>query len=120
MYDWAIQRDEDQNLFLNFYTVNGFRKVTALEDRGLLRVESSRTGLAQFVNGAHSTTLQWAAPRFLVRAWAWYNEVAIWSLMLMACSGVALWLLTRPRYLPGAAAFVIGNGVFVALYWLAR
>jgi hypothetical protein len=120
MYDWAIQRDKDQSLFLNFYTVNGFRKVTALEKQGLLRIESSRTSLLEFINGAHSTTLQWAARRFLVQAWAWYNEVATWSLLLMALSGVLLWLLTRPRYWPGAAAFTIGNGIFLGLYWLTR
>lgn len=120
MYEWAIRRDEDQNLFLNFYTLNGFRKVTALEDEGLLRVEVERSGLAKFVNAAHSTTLQWASPRPLVQAWAWYNEVAIWSLMLMAGSGVALWLLTRPRYGPGLAAFVLGNGAFLAVYWMWR
>lgn len=120
LWDWAIKRDDDQNLFLNFYTINGFRKVTVLEGEGLLRIESSRTNLAQFLNGAHSTTLQWASPRFLVQAWAWYNEVAIWALMLMASSGVALWLLTRPKYVPALAAFAFGNGVFLALYWFAR
>jgi hypothetical protein len=120
LWDWAIERDEDQNLFLNFYTINGFRKVTAFEKEGLLRIESSRTNLAQFINGAHSTTLQWASPRFLVQGWAWYNELAIWSLMLMACSGVALWLLSRPRYAPGIAAFALGNGVFLTLWWLTR
>ena len=120
LWNWAIARDKDQNLFLNFYTINGFRKVTALEAEGLLRIETSRTTLAQFVNGAHSTTLQWASPRFLVQAWAWYNEVAIWALMLMAASGVVLWLLTRPKYAPALAAFVLGNGAFLALYWFAR
>ncbi|MCB9384976.1 MAG: PepSY domain-containing protein [Bryobacterales bacterium] len=120
MYDWALKRDDDQNLFLNFYTVNGFRKVTALESQGLLRVESSRTGLWQFVNGAHSTTLQWAAPRFLVQGWAWYNELAIWSLLLMAGSGIALWLMTRPGYVPGVVSFALGSGMFVTLWLLAR
>ena len=120
LYEWAIRRDDDQNLFLNFYTINGFRKVTALESEGLLRVEAAHTHLAEFVNGAHSTTLQWASPRPLVQAWAWYNELAIWSLILMAASGVVLWLLTRPRYGPGLAAFAIGNGIFLALYFLTR
>lgn len=120
MYEWAIKRDEDQNLFLNFYTINGFRKVTALESEGLLRVEVARTHLAEFLNGAHGTTLQWASPRPLVQAWAWYNEAAIWSLILMASSGVALWLMTRPRYGPGLAAFAIGNGAFLTLYWMWR
>ena len=94
--------------------------MTALEKQGLLRIETSRTDLWQFVNGAHSTTLQWAAPRFLVQAWAWYNELATWSLMLMAASGVALWLMTRPRYAPAIASFLLGSGVFVALWCLTR
>ncbi|MCG6924557.1 MAG: hypothetical protein LJF30_04495 [Acidobacteria bacterium] len=55
-----------------------------------------------------------------VRAWAWYLELSIWSLLLMALSGVYLWLSTRPRHRWARVSLVVGTLVLVGFYWVVR
>jgi len=118
--EYSLRRDADRNLVVNFYTPNGFRTVTVLERDGRLKIVRSRGGMASFVTGMHGSLLRYAAPRFLTRAWGYYNEAGLWALGFMALSGVALWLGTRPRFVWAQAAFVSGNVVFLTLYWLIR
>lgn len=118
--DYSLRRDEAQNLVVSFYTPNGVRTVTVLENEGRLRVVRAAGGMASFITGMHGATLQYAAPRFLTQAWAYYNEAGLWALGLMSISGVILWLGTRPRLIWAQAAFAAGSGSFVLLYWLIR
>ena len=118
--DYSIRRDKDQNLTVSFYTVNGVRTVTVLEDAGQLKIERAHGGIVSFVTGMHGSRMMYASPRFLTLAWAIYNEVGLWSLGIIALSGLTLWLSTRPRFVWAQIAFVAGNGTFALLYWLLR
>ena len=118
--DYAIRRDEDHNLVVNFYTANGVRTVAVHEAEQQLRVVTAQGGIVSFVTGMHGSRMTYASPRFLTVAWAAYNEAGLWSLGFMALSGTILWLSTRPRYIWARVAFVAGNGTFAILYWLMR
>jgi len=56
----------------------------------------------------HAVTMREAAGKSLEQMWRWYTELAIWSLILMALSGVYLWLASRPAYGWGQISFVAG------------
>ena len=117
---YALRRDASQHLRLNFYTPNGTRRVTVLEEEHRLRIESDRSRLLPFMDNLHSATVANASPRFLMLAWGWYNEVAIWSLLLMSVSGVYLWLASRPGHRWAQIAMAAGTGAFLVLYWVTR
>jgi len=117
---YSVSRDDDHNLAIKLYTPNGFRTMTLLEGEQQLRVVRSHAGLESFISGRHGALLKYAAPRFVTRAWAYYNEAGLWSLGFMALSGVALWLGSRPRYRWAQVVFLSGNAVFFTLYWLIR
>lgn len=117
---YSVKRDESRRLVVKLYTPNGFRTMTLLEDEGQVLVVRSHAGWESFVAGRHGALLKYAAPRFVTRAWAYYNEAGLWSLGFMSLSGVALWLATRPGYRWAQAAFLSGNAAFLTLYWLLR
>src|SRR5260370_27224878 len=74
----ALQRDSSQNLLLEFYTLNGLDRVTVLEKEHRLRIETASGSLASFLNNAHTATpIDYPGPP-LVRAWALWNEFAMW------------------------------------------
>jgi hypothetical protein len=113
---WAIRRDAAGRLTLDFYTVNGTHRVTVLEQAQSLQVDSVRNSLPHFFDDLHTVTAAESAADLRLRFWSWYNEIAIGSLMLMAASGVLLWLLSRPRF--RAAQFAAAGGFCaVAALW---
>ena len=114
----VVRRNRDHDVEITFYTPNGSRQVTVLEKESRVRVVKQGLNAFQFLSTLHETTIRNASNDLRVRMWAWYNEAAIWSLTLMAVSGVFLWLATRPRYRWAQAAFATGTGLFVAL-WIA-
>jgi uncharacterized iron-regulated membrane protein len=118
--EYALRRDEEQNLVVSFYTANGVRTVTVLEAKGQLRVVRAQGSLSSFITGMHGAVLRYAAPRFLTQAWAYYNEAGLWALGFMALSGVVLWLGSRSRLIWARVVFAAGNGAFLLLYWLMR
>ena len=117
---WAIKRDGENNLRLDYYSVNGMTRVTVLEREGKLRFEQTRVGLWAFFNRIHATTIRADARRWPMRLWTYYNEFAIWTLLLMTASGVYLWLASRPSLWFAWAAFGGGTALFVALWVLTR
>jgi len=117
---WALRRNEAGHLRLDFYTANGVRRVTVLEDEGLVRVEMERTRMLAFLDNLHTSVLAYVAPRALTLAWAIYNEIAIWALVFMSISGVYLWLASRPSHRAAQLALAAGTGAFAALYWVTR
>ncbi len=117
---YSISRDEGQNLVVRFYTPNGFRNVTVVEQSNQLEIERSHGEIGAFITGMHGATQRYAAPRFLTRAWGYYNEAGLWALGFMALSGFALWIGTRPGLRWAQVAFVFGNATFLAMYWLMR
>ena len=116
----ALRHDAQGNLVLPFHTVNGLRRVTVLEKENRLLVATERLSLAKTLNALHATVPRWAAPDLRVRLWAYYMEMAIWSLIGMSLSGVYLWLAVRPGSRWGQVSFGAGSAAFLVLYWLTR
>src|SRR5438445_5696254 len=110
--DWAIHRDAAGKLPLEFWTVNGSHSVLYEPKQNRLRIQTSRNSLPSFLNGMHTVTEldQWD---WRMRAWAWYNHLAIWSLLAMAISGVYLWLASRPGYRIAQYSFAGGAAIFI-------
>jgi len=116
---WALHRDEAGNLPLEFWTVSEVHRVTYLPKEGRVRIERHRKSLPIFLDDMHTVTgveqSDWR-----MRAWAWYNRFAMWSLLAMAISGVYLWLASRPGYRMAQYLFVGGGAIFVVLYLVSR
>src|SRR4051812_23936467 len=109
---YAIRRDASHDLVLDFYSPNGVRRAVALEKENRVRLETHRNGFADYLNGLHTTTINYN-PDWRLRWWGYYSEFSIWSLIGMSLSGVYLWLASRPRYTPARYAFTLGCGAFV-------
>jgi hypothetical protein len=116
----AIRRNDQNQLVLNFYTINGPYRVTVLEKEARLRVERMLNSTPRFLSNAHSVTQAGNSRYLRVRLWGWYNEFAIWSLLGMSISGVYLWLASRPGYRWAQVSFAAGTVVFIALYAATR
>jgi hypothetical protein len=97
MPDWFLRRTAENDLLLDFYNINGIWRVVVLEREHRLRVEEIRNSTWLFLGDAHAaTTGDDEAPR-IVRAWAIYNELAMWCLLAFCASGVYLWLSAPTR-----------------------
>ena len=112
----VIRRDARHQLVADFYSVNGLVRTTLLEGEGQLRVETRRNSLWRFFDNAHATTIQHAPSGWAVGAWAWYIELSIWSLMLMALTGIWLGLTTRWPFWWTKASLVAGTVGFAIFY----
>ncbi|MCP5112744.1 MAG: hypothetical protein GY953_18110 [bacterium] len=115
-----VRRDQHDNLGFRSFTANGLTLVTVLEDEQKLRVERRRTNIWAFLNSLHATTIRMRTTDWRVRAWAWYNEFAIWALLLMGVTGVWLWLASRPNHRVALVCLVVGSGTFLAFYLFGR
>jgi hypothetical protein len=116
----AIRRNDENQLVLNFYTINGPYRVTVLEKEARVRVERMSNSAPRFLSNAHSVTQAGNSRYLRLRLWAWYNEFAIWSLLAMSISGVYLWLASRPGYRWAQVSFAAGTAAFVILYAATR
>ncbi len=115
---WAVSRNDQNVLVLDFHGPNGPHRVTVLEKEKRVRIEHAKNGIGEFMNGMHSKTLYGSQPDLRVRLWALYIDLSIFSLMFMAVTGTWLWLTSRPRLWWAQASFGVGAGLFVAL-WIA-
>jgi uncharacterized iron-regulated membrane protein len=118
----ALRRDADKNLTFNFFNPNGVTGVTVLEKEQRLRIRTLPNNTGRFMNVLHKATIQhpMAKRDLRIKLWTWYNEFSIWSLMLMALSGIYLWLSSRPGFLWAQVSFVAGCAVFIVLYIVTR
>jgi hypothetical protein len=118
MPGWFLRRTPQNDLLLDFYNINGIWRVVVLEREKRLRIEEIRNSLGIFLGDVHAiTTGDDEAPR-LVRAWAVYNECAMWCLLAFCGSGVYLWLTAQARSWWAWASLAAGTGSFAAL-WMA-
>ncbi len=118
-----VRRDGQHRLVADFYSVNGVVRATLLEGEGQLQVETRRNSIWRFFDNAHATTIQEgaeAASDWARDAWAWYIELSIWSLMLMALTGVWLGLTTRWPFWWTKASVVAGTVGFAIFYWVQK
>ncbi len=116
----VIQHDEANNLFLDFWTVNGRSGVTVLEKEGRIRVVKLRNSLWQYLDNLHTTTAVFRSGDWRMQLWAYYNEFAMWCLAFMIGSGVALWLMSRPGHRLAQLSLALGCGMFAVLYFVTR
>lgn len=117
---WAIRRTPDNDLLLDFYNVNGIYRVVVLEREQKLRIDEIRNTTAHFLVIAHAITMSDPeAPRVL-RAWAYYNELALWCLLAFCVSGVYLWVSAQARSVWAWIALAAGTAAFVALWTAFR
>jgi hypothetical protein len=116
----VIQHDAANNLLLDFWHANGRHRVTVLESQGRLRVEVMRNSLWSYLGTLHATTAAFHSGDWRMQLWADYNEFAMWCFLVMLASGVALWLLSRPRHRWAQCSLVLGCGLFAALCFWTR
>lgn len=116
---WAVHRDRDGNMPVDFYSIGRFHRVTYLPKENRLRVEHTRASLWFFLDDAHTVT-DVNQSDWRMRCWAYYNNFALWSLSGMVISGTYLWLASRPGYRIARYSFAGGTAVFIALYILTR
>jgi hypothetical protein len=115
---FAIKRNEQNDLLLDFYNINGIHRVTVLEREHKARIDEVHNGTATFFNDLHTVTLNdLEAPR-LVRVWGYYNAFAMWCLLGFCVSGVYLWLTAQARSLWAWSALAAGTATFAA-FWIA-
>jgi hypothetical protein len=92
-----------------------------LEDEDQLRIETLRNGFWRYVSNLHATLrVHDHSGDWRVGLWTWYVELALWSLILMALSGLYLWLSSRPRLLPALWLLLGGSALFIFLYMITR
>jgi hypothetical protein len=116
-----VHRDPaTHELIADFYTVNGLVRATALEQSNQLRVETFRNSIWRFLDNAHATTIAEQSSDAGVRAWAWYIEFAIWSLIFLVLSGAWLGLTERQRFRWTNISLGAGCAAFAAFYFLTK
>jgi hypothetical protein len=118
MPGWFLRRTAEHDLLLDFYNLNGIWRVVVLERENRLRIEEIRNSMGLFLGDVHASTMGDEEAPSLVRAWAVYNEFAMWCLLAFCASGVYLWLSAPAR--SGWAWMSIAAGtVSFATLWIA-
>jgi hypothetical protein len=119
--NFAIQHDNAGRLVLNFQHANGRDRVTFPEGSGRLRLEHTRNPLlGGYLAGLHTASAAFHVWDWRMQLWGYYNEFAMWCLMLMTGTGVYMWLSKRARHRWALASFLSGTGLFLAMYWWTR
>ena len=113
---WAIRRTPQNDLLLDFYTVNGIYRVVVLEREEKLRIEEIRNTTSHFLVIAHAITMSDPEAPPILRAWAYYNEIALWSLFGFCASGVYLWLSAQARSVSAWISLAAGIAAFAGLW----
>jgi hypothetical protein len=114
---FAIQHDAANHLFLDFYHANGRHQVTVLEQEHQLRVSVTRNRFTSFLDTLHRTTAAFKSDDWRMQFWADYNEFALWALLAMILSGIAM-SLARKRM--AQVSLAAGCAVFAVFYLITR
>lgn len=115
---FAIKRNAQNDLALDFYNINGIYRVTVLEREHKVRIDDVHNGTATFVNDLHTVTLNDLEAPPLVRVWGYYNAFAMWCLFAFAISGMYLWLTAQARSVWAWSCLAAGVATF-ATFWIA-
>jgi hypothetical protein len=118
--DWSLRHTPDNHLLLDFYNINGIHRVTVLENEGMLRVENIRNNTGLFLEDIHAATPAEEDAHVVIRAWALWNEAAMWTLLLFCASGVWLWVATRGRYRWAWVSLAAGTASLAVLWAVLR
>ena len=117
---FAIKRNADNDLQLDFYNINGIYRVVVLERENRLRIEEIRNSLAIFLEDMHAITINDPEAPRLLRVWAFYNEVAMWCLLTFVGSGLYLWLSAQARSWWAWGSLAAGTAAFAVLWMSFR
>jgi hypothetical protein len=120
VHSYVIGHDAANNLVLDFRHANGKHLVTVLEKEGRLRVEVTRNSLLLFLFTLHETTAAFHSGDWRMQFWADYNEFAMWCLLAMIVTGVAMFLAVRLRSRLAQISLAAGCCAFAALYFYTR
>jgi len=118
MPGWFLRRTPEKDLLLDFYNINGIYRVVVLERENRLRIEDIRNSTALFLSDVHAITTGDPQAPGRVRAWAIYNEIAMWCLLGFCVSGLYLWLSAQARSWWAWASLAAGVVTFAAS-WMA-
>lgn len=116
----VVRRTPPNQLVAEFYSVNGMVRATLLPGERQVEVRTFRNSIWRFIDNAHATTIAERGGGGAVRAWAWYIEFSIWSLIAMVASGLWLGLRVRWNYRWTRVALAAGSAAFALLYWLEK
>ena len=119
MPDWFLKHTPENDLQLDFYTINGIFRVIVLEKEQRLKIEEIRNNISLFLEDLHAGTARESEIR-LLRIWGLYNEFAMFSLIGLSVSGAFLWLSSRPKLRWAAVCAATSFAVAAAVYGLAR
>ncbi len=116
----VIQHDPNNRLLLDFWDANGHTLVTVLEPEGRLKIEEYRDSVWRYLGILHGNTAALRTGDRRMQIWAGYNEFAMWSLIGMMATGMALWLFTWRARRWVLAPLGAGGALFAAMYFWAR
>ena len=117
--DFAIQHDQAHNLVLDFHHANGRHRVT-FPDVTRMRVEHTRRPLQGYLASLHTASAAFRIGDWRMQLWSYYNEFAMWCLMVMTATGTYLWLSRRARHRWAMVSFAAGAGLFLTMYVWTR
>ncbi len=115
-----IRRDDGGRLRVHLPTPARLYRVTVLEDESRLRVETVSFDIWHYLARLHTITPARGHPDWRIRAWAFYIEFALWSLIFMAATGIWLWLASRPRLKWAQVSFAAGAVAFLTAFLVGR
>lgn len=115
-----IHRGQANRLLVDFYSVDGLVRGTLLENTNRIEIETYRNSIWRFIDNAHTVTIADRSADPAVRAWSWYMEFAVWSLIAMCATGIWLGVASRWRFTWTRVALASGCVVFLAFYFLER
>ena len=115
---YNVHRDERLNLAFNVFTVNGGREVTFLEKEGTVRVAHRGNSFWDYLSSMHTAHSRRHRLTPAVIAWGYFNEISTWAFLLMAMSGIYMWIATRPG-LRWAQVLLAGITAVTAGLWIA-
>jgi len=93
VHDFNVAYDPAGRLILDFYHANGRHVVTILP--GHMHVQATRAPLGKYLSTLHVTTAAFHSGDWRMQLWAWYNEFAMWALIVMLATGVWMALTRR-------------------------
>ncbi len=118
--DPVVRRNDSNQLVTDFNSINGRVRATLFENEHRVQVRTFRNSIWRFIDNAHATTISQHKLDSVVLTWAWYIEFSIWSLTLMAISGVWLGIVSRWNSGWAQASLAAGAAAFLILYYLER
>lgn len=115
-----VHRNQANQLVAEFYSPNGLERATLVDGERRVEVQTFRNSIWRFIDNVHATTIAETSNDRALRAWAWYIEFSIWSLIAMSLGGVWLGAAVRWNYRWTKVALAAGSVAFVALYWMEK